>query len=121
MDMAMSWALCKLDAASASALWLRRLAPGRYEVDNRRLTVSWRSPKRADLVVSEDDVPTDEKIPLLDYLRQAARVALFLAHPPATSNDAVAASASFDGGDERVQCMLLACREAGMKEFATGR
>merc|ERR1711998_66623 len=75
MDMAMSWTLCKLDAASSSALWLRRLAPGRYEIDGRKVLVNWRNQKRTELVACKEDVPSSETVPLLDYLRQAASVA----------------------------------------------
>merc|ERR1712216_783605 len=81
MDMAMSWALCKLDATSSASLWLRRLAPSKYEIDGRHVTVSWRNQKHTDLLASEDDVPKAAKMPLLDYLRQAACVASSLANP----------------------------------------
>lgn len=75
MDMVMSWNLIALDAASLSALWIRRLDIGRYEVDGRRITLQWCSPKSTDIIVREDDVPGQRAVPLADYLRQAAATA----------------------------------------------
>merc|ERR1719359_1886513 len=128
-DMAMSWTLCKLDAASSSSLWLRRLAPSKYEIDGRRVSVTWRNQKRTDLLAFEDDVPTAEKVPLLDYLQQAASVARSLAAPQVSppahkrvtyedneDNDAFAPRGYSDVDSERVRSMMLACREAGVKE-----
>merc|ERR1719424_2188445 len=77
MDMAMSWTLCDLDAEKKASLWIRRLAPGKYEIDGRQVTLRWRSARSSDIVVREDHVPVDaDPMPLAlgDYLRQVASV-----------------------------------------------
>merc|ERR1711975_28437 len=113
VDMAMSWALCKLDAASSASLWLRRLAPTKYEIDGRRVTVCWQTPKRRTLVACEDDVPDGEVVPLLDYLQQAASVATDLRPVPMTPGrkrltfrDNDEPSGFSEVGSERIRCML---------------
>jgi len=135
IDMAMSWALCKLDATSSASLWLRRLERGRYEIDGRRVTVDWRNQKRTDLLAREDDVQEAAQMALVDYLRQAAGVASSLATPqiPAlsgrnrsqsqstfvvTQEFTVAAAweeSSYvdEEGDPRIASMKLACKQAG--------
>jgi hypothetical protein len=73
MDMMMSWTLCKLDTKAAHSIKLRRLAPGKYEIDRRRVTIVWVDGKRKkELAASEDDVPGSVPMPLLDYLNQAS-------------------------------------------------
>jgi len=122
MDMAMSWSLCKLDARSSSSLRLRRLLPGLYEIDGRKVSVRWHDHRHAELLAREDDVPTAEAVPLADYLRQASHVANSLAvpvinlHHVSGPNDmpSMYIDAYADEDDERVMAMARACKEAGL-------
>merc|ERR1719424_977655 len=122
MDMAMSWTLCRLDATASASLWLRRLAPSRYEIDGRRVTVTWRNQKRTDLVACEEDVPNADAMPLLDYLRQAAGVASSLGSTKAPGAkkgmdaEDLAPRGFSDVDSERIRSMMLACRQAGVQE-----
>lgn len=122
VDLGMSWTLRKLDAKSTQALWLRRLAPGKYEIDRRRVTVDWlKDSKSVILAVQEDDVRTGERTPLLQYLQMAAGVAAAReAHATPTggsfdmSKQQTGSLLECDAGSERVMSMLQACREAGV-------
>merc|ERR1719379_2372282 len=72
-----------MDRGSSSKLMLRRLRPGKYEIDGRRVTIRWAergSGKAAGLVACEDEVKDANaaEMPLVDYLSQAANVAASL-------------------------------------------
>jgi len=144
MDMALSVALWMLDAESVATLWLRRVTPGVYEIDRRRVSVSWRDQDQSELLVIEDEVPTSEPMPMLDYLRQVASITMSLAASkkvavtPERSNSTVTpafqssgdpagqtfpsefgayeySGESPDGGmDDKITSMMLACEEAGV-------
>jgi hypothetical protein len=123
MDMMLSWALCKLDPKAASSLRLRRLAPGKYEIDGRRVTVVWVGGKRKlkELAAIEDDVPGSVPIPIRDYLNQAARVASFMqtAQPrgPELAPEGRDASEYDTSDPDRVSSMKYACQQAGVSVY----
>lgn len=139
MDMAMSNHLCSLDAASLAALWLRRVSPGKYEVDGRRITLQWRSARSSDVIVHEEGISAEAHMPLGDYLTQAANVAKLrtVPGPNLGTRSAVAESRSADemesqpevqspqndsdkirsvwsdvGAEDRIKSMHRACQEA---------
>lgn len=142
MDMALSVALWMLDAESVATLWLRRVSRGVYEIDRRRVSVSWRDQEQNELLVLEDEVPGSEAMPMLDYLRQVASITLSLAATkkaattPERANSAAAPvfyssgdpvatvaddGASYEytgdspeGNDDKITSMILACEEAGV-------
>lgn len=141
VDMALSVALWRLDAESVATLWLRRVSPSVYEVDRRRVSVSWRDQDQTELLVLEDEVPTSEPMPMLDYLRQVASITMSLAatkkvavtpersnstltpgfqssgDPAAVVADCGANGDSPEGTDDKITSMMLACEEAGVPEF----
>jgi len=86
MDVALACALWKLDPSSLAAIWLRRLVPSKYEIDGRRVTISWKDYDRGELFVCEDNVYGGELVPLLDYLRQAAGISMSLAPKDSTGD-----------------------------------
>lgn len=78
MDVKLSAGLRFLDPVAASKLVLRRLAPGKYEMDGRRVTLQWAA--GGQLSVLEDDVLDSKgsEMQLQAYLHQAANVAASL-------------------------------------------
>lgn len=121
IDVTLAEALRRLDSASAEALLLCRLTQGKYEIDGRRVTLDWDGP--TSLSVYEDDVPDCLRIPLLEYLQQAATVARVLADAraapprgpsflePESTSSLNMASDSDDPSSKRIRCMIHAFRE----------
>lgn len=82
LDRAMEAHTRQLPASAARALLLRRLAPGDYEIDGRRVRVGWRG---AEVVAFAPAPPGEEENclggeSLLSFLLQAADRALARAH-----------------------------------------
>jgi len=141
IDSQLSVQLASLDRTAASQLTLQRIGPGEYDLDGRRVSLRWgASTLRAkpELLVqeqgdSDDSDEGEQEIPLATYLREAADVASFLGGrnsnvPPVTrvpqANrltfcDALGPLAPEDRcGDERVQSMKVACKQALLREQA---
>lgn len=119
LDVALAQTLRKLDTASAGALWLRRLGPSKYDIDGRRVTINLRTDGTT-LGVTEDDIPHAERRPLLEYLEQAAAVAISVAasrrRKGVTTDDGrrTASVLAADEDNERLNSMLVACSRAGV-------
>lgn len=81
MDVAFSWALFAVDRELSSKLMVKRIKPGRYEVDGRTVTLSWANSQGlaggGRILVREEDVSNSEAL-LGAYLSQAAHVAAAL-------------------------------------------
>jgi len=137
IDQMLGNALRSLDAAAASKLMLRRLAPGRYEIDGRKVTVRW-SEQGAGLVAIEDEVldPRGSAMPLRSYLGQAGNVVASLsgqrADMPKIARVPKSQRLTFDDkqaeknlaaqieklGSERCESMRLAVEQARLREEA---
>lgn len=137
IDQMLGNALRSLDAAAASKLMLRRLAPGRYEIDGRKVTVRW-SEQGAGLVAIEDEVldPRGSAMPLRAYLGQAGNVVASLsgqrADMPKIARVPKSQRLTFDDkqaeknlaaqieklGSERCESMRLAVEQARLREEA---
>eukprot|EP00929_Paragymnodinium_shiwhaense_P124338 TRINITY_DN9957_c1_g1_i4.p1 TRINITY_DN9957_c1_g1~~TRINITY_DN9957_c1_g1_i4.p1 ORF type:complete len:1074 (-),score=184.34 TRINITY_DN9957_c1_g1_i4:133-3354(-) len=147
IDMMIAWCLATVDRDISARLQLRRLpcpvlGQGKYEIDDRKITVMW-SGKRdsTELLVREDEVAERADMPFLAYLTQTANVVASLrgnrsgqplisriplenrltfrqARGPgqgATTADALQAE---DLSMERVESMRLACEQAQARERA---
>ncbi|CAK0855278.1 unnamed protein product [Prorocentrum cordatum] len=134
--------LATLERGTAMKLLLRRLAPGKYDIDGRKVTVRWgcEPGKGAELLAREDEVSDSSaaEMPLVAYLSQAANVAASLSGqrsdmpkiariPKAqrlTFADAAAdstkdATAQIDKvGNQRCESMRIACEQARLREEA---
>ncbi|CAJ1393850.1 unnamed protein product [Effrenium voratum] len=137
VDQMLGSALRTLDAAAASKLTLRRLAPGRYEIDGRKVTLRW-SDQGAGLMCIEDEVldPRGSAMPLPAYLSQAGNVAASLsgqkADMPKIARVPKNQRLTFDDekeeknlasqieklGSERCESMRLAVEQARLREEA---
>lgn len=137
IDQMLGNALRSLDAAAASKLMLRRLAPGRYEIDGRKVTVRW-SEQGSGLVAIEDEVldPRGSAMPLRAYLGQAGNVVASLsgqrADMPKIARVPKSQRLTFDDkqaeknlaaqieklGSERCESMRLAVEQARLREEA---
>jgi len=126
MDLSMQLELRKLDAASAEVLRLRRIAPGKYEIDGRCVSVYWlEGGANGVLGVCEDNVPVasrPDELPLSQYLQQAAAVASSKVQrrkdrpQPTVEKKGVDTTAAIENDlqQDRISSMLLACKEAGL-------
>eukprot|EP00931_Biecheleriopsis_adriatica_P102366 TRINITY_DN77347_c0_g1_i1.p1 TRINITY_DN77347_c0_g1~~TRINITY_DN77347_c0_g1_i1.p1 ORF type:complete len:810 (-),score=155.28 TRINITY_DN77347_c0_g1_i1:80-2509(-) len=129
-------ALRVLEPGAASKLMLRRIAPARYEIDGRKVTLRWSEQPSVGLVVTEDEVSGSE-MPLTAYLSQAGNVAASLsgqkADMPKISRVPKERRLTFaDGGqaekhlaahidklgNERCESMRLAVEQARLREEA---
>eukprot|EP00435_Cladocopium_sp_Y103_P075076 s44_g53.t1 len=135
---------CTVDGQKPGALQqaidedeLRRLAPGRYEIDGRKVTVRW-SEQGAGLVAIEDEVldPRGSAMPLRAYLGQAGNVVASLsgqrADMPKIARVPKSQRLTFDDkqaeknlaaqieklGSERCESMRLAVEQARLREEA---
>jgi len=139
VDQLLGNALRSLDAAAASKLTLRRFAPGRYEIDGRKVTLRWSQTPGMGLCVLEDEVLDSKgsEMPLDAYLSQAGNVAASLSGQRAdmpkisrvpkerrlTFADAKEdpknlASQLEQMGNERCESMRLAVEQARLREEA---
>jgi len=138
VDLLLAAGLQILDRGISSKLLIRRLGCGKYEIDDRKVTVRWTEQGHpAGLVVSEDNVADFEAnmMPLQAYLSQAANVAASLSGQRAdmpkiaripkeqrlTFVDASAtdtAAAIETMGNERCESMRIACEQARLREQA---
>jgi len=129
MDVEVARRLQELSPAAAGALRLRRLEPGRYEIDGRLVTVRRRCATAWDgddvcLLVHEDTVQGAPGVPLPAYLHQVANVALSLKRPKPPSAMTFAddrkpcASLENVNGEERFNAMQVACQQAKVREWA---
>merc|ERR1712110_1412449 len=76
MDMMLTRCLFSLDKPTAARLLVRRLGPGRYEIDGRQVSMRWSGKfDSSSLFVREDQVGDSSELPVLAYLAQAAHVA----------------------------------------------
>jgi len=122
MDVEFARHLLALDRESASALELRRLAHGRYEVQGRRLSVRWGEGDGGTelLCIEEHDELGGEKkefqegeVPLGEYLRQMAALAANVKCPA----DRRLLTFVDDGeAGDRWEAMKLAVEQAKMRE-----
>lgn len=121
MDVELGLALASLDSEFASALMLRRLKSGRYEIEGRIVGVRWAGGDRATSsgLLAREEGPDgedlgSEEVPLQEYLEQTASIAARIRHPAQertlTFPDARA--------DDRFQSMEIACKQAQMREQA---
>lgn len=138
VDQLLGNALRMLDLAAASKLTLRRLSPGRYEIDGRRVTLRWEQGGTG-LVVIEDEVldARGSAMPLVAYLKSAGNVAASLsgqrADMPKIARVPKAQRLTFDDdapaeqnlasqieklGSERCESMRLAVEQARLREEA---
>eukprot|EP00913_Durusdinium_trenchii_P012136 g11398.t2 len=133
VDQMLGSALRTLDAAAASKLMLRRLAPGRYEIDGRKVSVRWS--EQGGLMVIEDEV-RGSPMPLPAYLGQAGNVVASLtghrADMPKITRVPKSQRLTFDDakaeknlaaqieklGSERCESMRLAVEQARLREEA---
>jgi len=139
VDQLLGNALRALDAAAAAKLTLRRFAPGRYEIDGRKVTLRWPQVPGMGLSVLEDEVldSKDSEMPLDAYLSQAGNVAASLSGQRAdmpkisrvpkerrlTFADAKEESKNLASqleqmGNERCESMRLAVEQARLREEA---
>lgn len=126
-----------MDRYISSKLIIRRLGPGKYDIDDRRVTIHWTDQGQpAGLVVCEDEVADSNAnaMPLQAYLSQAANVAASLSGQRAdmpkiaripkeqrlTFADASATeTAQIETmGNERCESMRIACEQARLREEA---
>uniref|UniRef100_A0A7S4SWL3 Uncharacterized protein n=1 Tax=Alexandrium monilatum TaxID=311494 RepID=A0A7S4SWL3_9DINO len=123
VDVELARTLLRLDRSAASSLTLRRLAPGRYEIDGTLVSVRWSLASPPALFAREDRVvdlaagragsetvgPDD--VPLLEYLQQTASIAERISQRDSrtlTFPDAFA--------HDRFQSMEIACKQARLRE-----
>lgn len=139
MDVGLARLLNGMDQESLWRLMVRRLCPGKYEVDGRVVSVRWSETEGIDatqpeLVVREDDVCVEaDEVPLSAYLQQAANVAHALRGKVNTGASAVTRipqekRLTFSTpGTENLDCldvlqrcasMRKACEEAALRERA---
>mmetsp|Transcript_54009 Transcript_54009/g.96723 ORF Transcript_54009/g.96723 Transcript_54009/m.96723 type:complete len:736 (-) Transcript_54009:54-2261(-) len=139
IDQLLGNALRLLDAAAASKLTLRRFAPGRYEVDGRKVTLRWSAVPGMGLCVLEDEVLDSKgsEMPLEAYLSQAGNVAASLSGQRAdmpkisripkerrltfadSSEEAKNLASHIEQiGNERCESMRLAVEQARLREEA---
>lgn len=141
LDVQVSLQLMTLDPNLASCLLMRRLGPGEYELDGRRVRVIWARPPAQggtpELLVHEatregleaEGVCTE--ILLLAYLKQVADIAASLggrsAGAPMVARVPVKERLTFntgpqgaidDTGLERLRSMRMACEQARLREHA---
>lgn len=125
IDKLLAWHLKSLDGEASSKLMLRRISPGRYEVDGRCVGLRWHSGDSAKVVVREDGMSDDTA--LAAYLRQAANVAMSLSasqrrprHDTDTPGFGCEVEASTEWPDrsaqERLRSMHVAVEQARVAE-----
>jgi len=113
IDVTVAQTLRSIEPEAAVHLRVTRLTVGKYEVDGRRISVGWM--KSGTLGVSEDEVAVTEKLPLMQYLRQAAAVAQHTATAPkrqgidSYTGRSTASVLAQDAASERQSAMRLAC------------
>merc|ERR1712187_603517 len=116
----------RLPTDFASALMVRRLALGRYEIGGRRTSLLWRSALDRELLVYEEEIqdPDAKPVPLFQYLREAASVAVQIKPlaPRALSftcargmGNVVPVPTLNVGDNDRYQSMQLACAQAKLR------
>lgn len=140
LDVQLSLQLMAFDRSLAASLLMRRLGPGEYELDGRRVRVSWAPAVEggiAELLVQEATREGDElkgecaKMPLLAYFKQVADVAASLGGrsvgAPTVARVPVKERLTFtagpqhsidDMGMERLRSMRVACEQARLREHA---
>lgn len=140
LDVQVSLQLMAFDRSLAADLLMRRLGPGEYELDGRRVRVSWAPATEggiAELLVQEATREGDEvdgecaKMPLLAYFKQVADVAASLGGrsvgAPTVARVPVKERLTFtagpqntidDMGMERLRSMRVACEQARLREHA---
>jgi hypothetical protein len=134
IDVQLSQYLGNLDPLTGANLAIRRIQPGEYLVDGRRVKLQWSGDEK--LVVCEGNIDRDGvhevETHLTAYLHQAAGVAAMLgghsASAPAVTRvpgprrltfvDAPLPQMSDDLGNERVRSMKVACEQARLREHA---
>mmetsp|Transcript_87330 Transcript_87330/g.271313 ORF Transcript_87330/g.271313 Transcript_87330/m.271313 type:complete len:490 (+) Transcript_87330:61-1530(+) len=137
MDQVLMLHLLSSGQGAAPALRARRLGPGAYELDGRRVTLRWAPGSRTELWVHEDDVgegAAADDLPLRTYLRLAANVVASLggsvSGAPAISRLPQELRLTFDSagaadgplssmeGHQRLSSMHKACEEARLRQTA---
>lgn len=142
IDAQVSWTLLCMDKKLLSSLLMRKICPGEYEVDGRRIfirnaSVGPCSGSDGELIVSEGSVKkgaASAELPLQAYLQQAAEVAASLggrgygapsvARIPQSmrltfgGEGLGGASYGADQHGERQRSMRIACEQARLRENA---
>merc|ERR1712228_370411 len=106
---------------------VRRLALGRDEIGGRRTSLLWRSALDRELLVYEEEIqdPDAKPVPLFQYLREAASVAVQIR--PAAPRAAISFTCARGmgnmapvstlnvGDNDRYPSMQLACAQAKLR------
>lgn len=116
MDVALADGFAGLGTEAASALTVKRIGLGKYEIDKRTVSLSWGP---TGLLVHEDHCDSTEKpVPLLQYLYQALNVALALKGSEGNRNRDVRVTFDMDttpSETDRREAMRIACKQAGIR------
>lgn len=127
IDVEVHHTLRKLDAEASIVLALRRVEPGRYEIDGRIVLVYWH-PEGALVHENEVDGPSMADMPLQAYINLVANVALALQRSAADNSWFQNVDMFFDAGaprttdrslegEDRYRAMQIACMQAQMREL----
>lgn len=127
IDVEVHNALRKLDAEASIVLALRRVEPGKYEIDGRIVLVYWH-PSGAHVRENEVDGPSVVDMPLQAYINLVANVARDLQHSAADNSWFQNVDVFFDvgaprttdrslEGEDRYRAMQIACMQAKMREL----
>lgn len=108
MDVEMSRNLSALDPEAASALLIRRLTPGKYEIDGRFVSVRWGAGRGSTDLFAKEDVGGEEELPVPEYLNQLAGLAREIRPPVAPR----ALTFPDEALEDRYESMQLACKQA---------
>jgi hypothetical protein len=131
IDVNLHKALKELSQEAALTLALRRVHPGRYEIDGRNVNVYWEESSGSHrLLVHEDEVdgPSIADMPLRQYISLVANVAMDLRAPGcagaltfAQSGAPKTSDSARLGGEDRYRAMRIACTQAKLREQEAGR
>jgi hypothetical protein len=133
VDMELSACLHRLHADLLPALMIAWIRPGCYDINGRRVGLHWIAGAGSALQVHEEDLfDQTHRVPLQEYLQQAANVAKSLrcSSPIKDANLPMASRLTFANvgipsqtnlsNDERLNCMYLACKQAKIREKILG-
>jgi len=125
VDVELYRCLLALEQEAQLALVLRRLAPSRYEIDGRLVTMSWGGERGDELFAHEEQSSGQSAVdpPLPAYVEQVASIAARVRRPlaPRTltfvdqENTVPLAKAS---ANDRWESMEIACEQARLREEA---
>lgn len=121
MDVEVARHLRLLDKEAVSALVLRRLAPGKYEIDGRPISLHWGGSWNAEVFVreGESDGQNTTDSPLYQYLFETASIAARIKQPMAPRTLTFVDQEDVNVND-RYESMQIACKQAQLREEAAG-